>query len=101
MIRIALCCLMLMGCATTPVSTPKSSLPPPPVLSDAARKDSQKAYLELVEHYRTLREFAKNQIAQPRPLVCSVKIGDLTIPMIGLGDIHLVIFSYCRDADGR
>lgn len=98
--------LLLTGCATAPKPNPPSNpLPPPPVLSDKARKDPHLAYLELVDKYKELREFAKTQqrpVVDNTPIeICSVKIGDIRVPMIGLGEIHFVIFSYCRLADNR
>lgn len=103
---IACIVLCLAGCATTPPpkATPRP-LPPPPVLSEKARKDPQLAYSELVEKYKELRTFAKEQqrpVVIDKPVeICTVKIGDIRVPMIGLGEIHFVIFSYCRLADNR
>lgn len=90
-----------VGCSHNPaiIKPPTSDIPPPPFLSEKARKDSQLAYKELVEHYKVLRLYAKEQKekadSKPPETVCHVKFGDIRLPMIGLGEIHLVIISFC------
>ena len=90
---------LLAGCSVSPPKPVKPVFPPTPILSTEAKTDAKKAYVELIQHYKALREFAKQQEEElnqkPIPIQCSVKIGDLTLPIIGFGDIHLVIFSYC------
>ncbi len=89
------------GCSQNPaiVKSPSADIPPAPVLSEKARKDANLAYKELVEHYRVLRIYAKEQKqkadCKPPEVVCQVKFGDIRLPMIGLGEIHLVIISIC------
>jgi hypothetical protein len=91
--------LVLQGCVATPPRPVVLTMPPSPVLSTEAKTDAKKAYIELIQHYKTLRDYAKQQQdaleKKSIPVQCSVKIGDLTLPIIGFGDIHLVIFSYC------
>lgn len=90
-----------VGCSHNPaiIKPPTSDIPPPPFLSEKARKDSQLAYKELVEHYKVLQLYAKEQKekadSKPPETVCQVKFGDIRLPMIGLGEIHLVIISFC------
>jgi hypothetical protein len=74
-------------------------MPPPPVLSIEAKTDAKKAYVELASSYKELRAYTKqlqrDVDSKPAELACHVKFGDLTLPILGLGDIHFVIFSYC------
>lgn len=96
--------LLLSGCAAIPEKTNMSTrvleIPPVPTLSPEAKKDAKQAYVELVQSYKELRIIAKDLRqeldAKPTPPVCSVKFGDFTLPIVGLGDIHFVIFSYCK-----
>lgn len=95
---------LTVGCSQNParVKSPSSDIPPAPVLSEKARKDANLAYKELVEHYKLLRLYAKEQKekadSKPPETVCHVKFGDIRLPMIGLGEIHLVIISFCTAA---
>lgn len=92
---------LAIGCSQNPaiVKSPSADIPPAPVLSENARKVANLAYKELVEHYRVLRIYAKEQKQKADDkapeIVCQVKIGDIRLPMIGLGEIHLVIISFC------
>ncbi len=93
--------ILAVGCSHNPaiVKSPSADIPPTPVLSEKARKDANLAYKELVEHYKVLRVYAKEQKqkadSKPPEIVCQVKFGDIRLPMIGLGEIHLVIISFC------
>lgn len=91
--------LLVSGCAAIP-TTPEAvfKIPDPPVLSAAARKDPKLAYTELVEKYKELRTFTKESQDRKPQLVddCPVKIGSVSLPMFLLGEIHLVLFTYCR-----
>lgn len=92
------------GCSHNPVTIKSASqdIPPAPILSEKARKDAGLAYKELVDHYRILRAYAKEQKQKSDnkspEIICRVKFGDIRLPMIGLGEIHLVIISFCTTA---
>lgn len=93
--------ITLVGCTAVPVAKPLPAMeiPPPPVLSIEAKTDAKKAYVELASSYKELRAYTKqlqrDVDSKPAELACHVKFGDLTLPILGLGDIHFVIFSYC------
>lgn len=93
--------IALAGCTAAPIAKPLPAMemPPPPVLSIEAKTDAKKAYVELASSYKELRAYTKqlqrDVDSKPTELACRVKFGDLTLPILGLGDIHFVIFSYC------
>lgn len=93
--------IALAGCTAAPIAKPLPAMemPPPPVLSIEAKTDAKKAYVELASSYKELRAYTKqlqrDVDSKPAELACHVKFGDLTLPILGLGDIHFVIFSYC------
>ncbi len=99
---IAIC--LSTGCSHNPVTIKSASqdIPPAPMLSENARKDPSLAYKELVDHYKILREYTKEQKQKSDnkspEIICHVKFGDIRLPMIGLGEIHLVIISFCTTA---
>lgn len=103
MVMWAAICLSI-GCSHNPaaIKAANPDIPPAPILSEKARKDAELAYKELVDHYRILRVYAKEQKQKSDnkspEIICHVKFGDIRLPMIGLGEIHLVIISFCTTA---